>query len=214
MSIISTLLRSSNRSPLGAGWISGFSRHRRSTSRSPLRRWSSHLSLRPVPESQQQWFDTLQNSPNSIRSITIDTHPDAYYTSNRTQDWGVEGGPRSVELTPDYYRALSSLSSFPNITDIALRFTSDCVTCETESWWSDCNLLEDHKRRTDILAAFFKSTAALCRTQRQLPRHDQRLSTLTVRNLQNTPEEQITSSDDFLATIRDVTALHLQICTE
>ncbi len=213
MSAALALLRSPGRSRLGTGWLSGVSGHIRATPRS-AHRWSSHLSLTPVPETQQKWFDTLRTSPRSIRSVTIDTHPDPYYTSNRTEDWGVEGGPTEAELTPDYFRALSSLSSFPNIIDITLRFTSDCVGVGNDSIFSDYFLLEPHDRRLSLLQSFFHSTAQLCRTQRHLPNHTPRLSTLTIRNLQNTPEEHVTLSPDFLETTQDLTALHLQICTE
>ncbi|KAK3898701.1 hypothetical protein C8A05DRAFT_37700 [Staphylotrichum tortipilum] len=180
------------------------------------RRWSSHIPLRPIPDVQQQWFDTLRTSPKSIRSVTVDTYSDPYYNSNRMQAWGVDGGPVQVELTADYYRALHSLSGFPNVNDIALRFTSDCVGRGNDlGSFCDFYLLEDHEHRIHVLDAFFKATAALCRAQRQMPGGgDQRLSTLTVRNLQNTPDEHVTSSDDFRETIRDMTALHLQICTE
>lgn len=176
------------------------------------RQMSSQISLRPTAQSQGEWFAALETAPSTPRSAVIDTHPEPYYTSNRTQDGGRPGAPDRVELTDDYYRALQSLRDFTNLSEVALRFTSDCEGPENRArnrllppdW-----LLEDHERRSLVLDAFFGATAALCRTPRA-----ERLTTLTVRNLQNTTEERATASDDFRETIKDVTVLHLQICTE
>lgn len=175
---------------------------------------SAVLNLRPTDASQRQWFDVLQKSPGVPRSVVIDTYPDPYYTSNRSSDWGIEGVDYCFEPGDEFYRALSTLHKFPNVNDISLRFTSDCFAADTgqdggasspaEMW-----VIENSERRAKILDVFFTATSKHCNTS-----GNQRLQTLTVRNLQNTCHERVTETDDFRETIRNLTALHLQICTE
>lgn len=174
---------------------------------------SAVLHLQPTAESQRQWFEVVNNSPGVPRSVIVDTYPDPYYTSNRQTNWGIDGVDYCHKLGPDFYHALAALPRLPNVSEVALRFTSDCFGAGAASvaWANRCNeyIFEDRERRATILDAFFKATADHCRTK-----GNQALQSLTVRNLQNTTCERATASDDFCETVKHLTALHLQICTE
>ncbi|KAF3002145.1 hypothetical protein E8E14_003306 [Neopestalotiopsis sp. 37M] len=173
---------------------------------------SAVLHLQPTAESQRQWFDVVNNSPGVPRSVIVDTYPDPYYTSNRQTNWGIDGVDYCHKLGPDFYHALAALHRLPNVSEVALRFTSDCFGTQTASRSPTTDagwVFEDRERRATILDAFFKATAEHCRTT-----GNQALQSLTVRNLQNTTCEGVTTSDDFRETVKHLTALHLQVCTE
>ncbi|KAH8880760.1 hypothetical protein GQ53DRAFT_754747 [Thozetella sp. PMI_491] len=172
------------------------------------------MELLPTQESEQQWTQAAQEP--RLRTLptraVIHTFPDPYWTTNLNTAYAPEDEDlESFHLAgrSSFFAALARLPELPNVQDIALCFTPECNGDGNASYASYPLGPEPRWLRADVLRAFFSAAAAHRRTPGNAP-----IRALTVRNLQNVAESVITASEDFVETMRDVTSLHLQICTE
>ena len=151
------------------------------------------------------WMKHTQEIPAPI-SLALQEHHELHemvntvvlYTSNDR----INGDERDG-LSDTWRHAASGICKFTNLSSVVIAFCSECTDGDTHYRWVN----EDVEFRTIVMKTIF---AAL--NSKEYP--TVRLRCLTIKNLQNMDNPEVTQSLDFTNALSRLRELHLHITTE
>lgn len=134
------------------------------------------------------------------RHAIIHTHSDI-----EDNGWGDER--EEEEAGEEFEDAVAALSKFPNLDSVEIGFTPECVGDRQTSWYEDVK--EDPARRKEMLSLIFQAIK-----DRAANEENRTIKKLTIRNLQNCPIPDFTSSDLFRDVMGQLDELHISLTQE
>lgn len=142
--------------------------------------------------------DVIRHIP---RHAIIHTQPDVEDGSG----WG--GGREREEIGEDFDNAIAALSKYPNLDSVEISFTPECSGQEREYWKED--VAENPSQREDMLRLIFQAIK-----DRAANDKNRTIRKLTIKNLQNCPIPEFTSSELFRNVMGQLDELHISLTQE
>ncbi|KAK4150230.1 hypothetical protein C8A00DRAFT_46335 [Chaetomidium leptoderma] len=146
------------------------------------------------------------------QNIVICSHPEDLEEDDDASD--VEGGATEDDDDDDSGRfgvAVNGIAKLPNLKSLQICFAEKCQGArDTSEWWEDDEETESISHRLQTLKTVFGAI----RKRRAAVDKDNRTSiirSLTLKNLQNIPIPEFTSSDLYKDVMKDINELHLMI---
>ena len=159
------------------------------------------------------WSDMVNSKTiqRVAQSVVIYSHPEGGELMDDEADSEVE---HSDDEDAGYFgAAVSSIAKLPNLKALQICFAEKCVGARETEWWEEDEDTEPISHRLQTLKTVF---GALRRRRAAFDKEDwtTAIRSLTLKNLQNLPIPEFTSSDLYKDVVKDINELHLMIAHE
>lgn len=129
------------------------------------------------------------------------------YLKEEEEGGGWAGDSCRKDTDSDFEIAIGALSRFPNLDALQISFTEECKGREKE-WWEE-NPAESPSQRGDMLRLIFRAIKHRAADEENRP-----IRKLTIKNLQNCPIPEFTSSELFRDVMGQLDELHISLTQE
>lgn len=164
-----------------------------------------HMCIDPSTDSVARWRSafTDRSLPRLVRRVTVYTHP--HREPRAFNEDGFFHHP-PVPIDRGFFAALNSIAYCAQLSTFDIIFSFECVGTSNPQGMV---VPEDFVRRQAMLERIF-TLLSVQKYEAWTPR----IRSLTIKHLQNWPDETLTSRDLFRDAMDDLHELHLQIATQ
>ncbi|KAL2127081.1 hypothetical protein VTI74DRAFT_11370 [Chaetomium olivicolor] len=148
------------------------------------------------------------------QNVIICSHPEELEIdddASDVEDWATEDD--GDDNSGHFGVAVNGIVKLPSLKSLQICFAKKCLGARDTEWWEDDEKTESISHRLQTLKTVF---GAIQKRRAALDRDNwtSMIRSLTLKNLQNVPIPEFTSSDLYKDVIKDINELHLMIAHE
>ncbi len=164
------------------------------------------------------WSDMINSEAIQLvaQNVVICSHPEEDEEGMDDDASDEEDSPvenSDDENTGYFGAAVGSIAKLPNLKSLQICFAEKCLGARDTEWWEEDEDTEPISHRLQTLRTVF---GALRKRRAAFDKQDwtTTIRSLTLKNLQNLPIPEFTSSDLYKDAVKDINELHLLIAHE
>ena len=154
------------------------------------------------------WSDMVNSETiqRVAQSVVIHSHPEENELMDDEEDSQIESS--DDEDVSHFGAAVRNIAKLPNLKSLQICFSEKCLGARETEWWEEDEDTETISHRLQTLKTVFGAL------QRRNKEDCTTIRSLTLKNLQNLPIPEFTSSELYKDVVKDINELHLMIAHE